>query len=381
MDEELEDKEEELAKLTEEISLAYEEMMLLYRTSDNLVSVLAPNIVAERIIDDIWKLSPARDAVLFLREDEGDYLVTQVAKGEAVGPFLKYRQKIGEDIIGQIVAEGKGRIINQDAHSGFIAGVPWPTRSLVCVPLIIKGKALGALVLSDKMPEGGFNSSDLKLALAIASQAAIFLENANLFQQLKEAYLEAIFMLAVACEAKDEDTGNHVRRIQRYSQELARALSFPEEEAAHIGYSSILHDVGKIHVPDQILKKPAGLTPEEWEVMKRHTIDGERILGKKEFFKTARGVARWHHENYAGGGYPDGLCGDQIPIGARIVKLADIYDALTTKRCYKDAWPGEKALETLLTMADKEIDPRLAETFVNLWQKGIITEIQEALKG
>lgn len=355
--------------------------MLLYRTSEGLTSVLDLDQVSEKIVEDIWKFLNVRNALLFLVEDDSNILVTKVVKGAVADLFPRYQEKIGEGFIGQIIGEGKAKIINLLEDNAFIPEIPWPAQSLLCIPLMVKSKTLGALVLSDKIPEGSFSSPDLKLASTIASQAAIALENAQLFQQLKEAYLEAIFMLAVACEAKDEDTGNHVLRIQRYSQELALRIGFSKEEAAHIGYSSILHDVGKIHVPDHILKKPGSLTPEEWEIMKEHTIHGERILGKKAFFKTAREIARWHHENYDGSGYPDGLGGEQIPISARIVKLVDIYDALTTRRCYKEAWPSEKALETILDISGKEIDPHLAEAFAHLWQKGIITEIQETLKG
>jgi putative two-component system response regulator len=376
------EKDRELDKLTEELSFAYEELMLLYRTSESLASMLELGQISAKIVDDIRTLLQSQVALLLLLEEDGaNTLKVQVAKGVGTDSLLHYQEKLGEGVIGKIVAEGKPQIVNRKQGAKYIAGLPWPAQSLICVPLLAKSKILGALVLSDKITGKSFSSSELKLASAIANQSAIALENARLFQQLREAYLEAIFMLAVACEAKDDDTGNHVRRIQHYSEELALALGFSKEEASHIGYSSILHDVGKIHIPDKILKKPGSLTPEEREIMKQHTLIGERILGDKEFFKTAREITRWHHENWAGNGYPDGLKGEEIPIRVRIVKLADIYDALSTKRCYKDAWPAEKVIKTLLELRGKELDPSLTDTFIDLWEKGIITKIQEALKG
>src|SRR5206468_3740819 len=129
-----------------------------------------------------------------------------------------------------------------------------------------------------------------------------------------EANMDAIYMLAVASESKDEDTGAHVRRLERYSRTLARELGFGEREAETVGYSAILHDIGKIHVPDHILKKPGPLTDDERRVIQEHTLAGEHILSVKPFFHMARRIARHHHENWDGSGYPDRAAGADIPV-------------------------------------------------------------------
>lgn len=186
---------------------------------------------------------------------------------------------------------------------------------------------------------------------------------------LREANLQAVFMLAVASEAKDADTGAHVRRIQLYSQTIARELGLSDTDSEHIGVSSILHDVGKIHVPDRILKKPGPLSESERTEMRLHTIASERIISDKPFFDVARVIARNHHEDFNGGGYPDGLSRRNIPYPARIVHLVDVYDALTSRRVYKPAWTPQLALTCILDNRGKQFDPDIVDAFVSLYRR------------
>ncbi|MEM1109758.1 MAG: HD domain-containing phosphohydrolase [Planctomycetota bacterium] len=182
-------------------------------------------------------------------------------------------------------------------------------------------------------------------------------------RQLHDANMTAITMLAVASEARDEDTGNHVRRIEAYTAAVAQQLGLDENDAERLGYSSILHDVGKIHVPDHILKKPGRLTDAERSEMQEHTLIGERILGDNPFFATARQIARSHHENHDGTGYPDGLAGDEIPLPARIVHVVDVFDALASPRVYKEAWPPDKARAAILEGRATQFDPAVVDAF------------------
>ena len=184
-------------------------------------------------------------------------------------------------------------------------------------------------------------------------------------------------MVAVACEASDETTGKHIRRIQHYSEALALELGFPQKLAEQIGISSILHDVGKIYIPEKILKKPAKLTTEEWVVMKTHTTRGEQLLVNKPSFQTAREIARSYHENVDGTCYPDGLKGEGIPSAAQITKLADIYDALITKRPYKEAWAEEAAYHEILSLSGKSLNSRIVNVFKKLFESGVLKSIRE----
>jgi PAS domain S-box-containing protein len=189
-------------------------------------------------------------------------------------------------------------------------------------------------------------------------------------RELHEANMEAIFMLAVASEAKDADTGAHVRRIEALSRTIACELGMSESDAERIGYSAILHDVGKMLVPDKILKKPGPLDGDERGAMQLHAIAGERILSKKPFFEVARQIARSHHENWDGSGYPDRLSGADIPLAARIVHLADVYDALIHARVYKPSWTPQQAMHAITEGGGRMFDPDVVRAFRSVVELG-----------
>lgn len=192
---------------------------------------------------------------------------------------------------------------------------------------------------------------------------------------LKQAYLDAVSMLSVACEGKDQDTAFHVQRVQHYTEALAAELGVAPAEAAHMGVMSILHDIGKLYIPDEILKKPAKLSGAEWEVMKRHPEYGVRILGDNPFYAMARDIAACHHENFDGSGYPKELKGDAIPLAARIVKASDIFDALTSRRPYKEPWSVAETIAWMDTQRGIELDPQVVDGIHRLHQQGVIARI------
>ncbi len=177
---------------------------------------------------------------------------------------------------------------------------------------------------------------------------------------------EGMVALARGAEAKDTDTGDHIKRVQGMSERLALASGVSVDDAAAIGWAGMLHDVGKLHVPDRILLKPGPLTAEEWEIMRQHPIWGEQILADGEGFALARRIARWHHENFDGTGYPDAIAGVHIPFEARIVRVADAFDAMTHNRPYQKARSIEEALEELDRWSGRQFDPELARLLIAL---------------
>jgi putative two-component system response regulator len=197
-------------------------------------------------------------------------------------------------------------------------------------------------------------------------------------KKLDQAYAETIYRLSRAGEYRDEDTGTHVMRVSRYTKAIARRMGLKENFAEAFFYASPMHDIGKIGVPDAILLKPGKLNPEEWEIMKRHTTIGAQILkGSKDgVIKMAEVIALTHHEKWDGNGYPKGLKGNKIPLAGRITAIADVFDALISRRPYKEPFPLEKAFEIIKASEGSHFDPQIVSAFFDC-QDEIITIVEQ----
>jgi len=188
------------------------------------------------------------------------------------------------------------------------------------------------------------------------------------FKTIKNASLDTIHRLSRAAEFKDEETYAHIVRMSHYSAAITRKMGMPEEFVESILYASPMHDVGKIGIPDRILLKPDRLDSDEWEIMKQHTINGGKILSgsEKGFIKMAETIALTHHEKWDGSGYPKGLKGEEIPQVGRIVAIADVFDALTTKRPYKDPYPLDMSLSLIKKARGAHFDPAVVDAFLEI---------------
>jgi putative two-component system response regulator len=186
-------------------------------------------------------------------------------------------------------------------------------------------------------------------------------------EELQDAFLDTIHRLALAAEYKDEETGNHIVRMSRYSAFIAERLALSKKEVQNILYASPLHDLGKIGIPDSIFLKPGRLTDEEFAIMKTHTIIGANILAYSdaEVLQVAEQIAISHHEKWNGRGYPQGLSAQKIPMLARIVGLADVFDALTSKRPYKEPYPIEVAVNIIKKERGQSLDPDIVDAFLD----------------
>jgi two-component system response regulator RpfG len=195
-------------------------------------------------------------------------------------------------------------------------------------------------------------------------------------REVREREKETLLRLARAGEFRDEETGYHLIRMSRYSRLIAHALSLGDDEVETVELAAPLHDIGKIGIPDGILLKPAKLDDGEWDVMRRHPVIGHEILkgSASKYVRMGALIALGHHEKYDGSGYPNGLVGDHIPLCARIVAIADVYDALTSVRPYKSAWTSERAFEYVAAQAGRHFDPRLADAFAGM--KKAVLQIQ-----
>ncbi len=207
--------------------------------------------------------------------------------------------------------------------------------------------------------------SSLNADLDVQRLKRAYQELESLHRQVKESHIEMILNLAIAAEYRDADTGSHILRISDYATLIGHELRLSEDDLEALRYASPMHDIGKIGIPDSILQKTGKLTPAEWEVMKQHTSIGARMFknSKSPLLTYASEIAWTHHEKFDGSGYPRGLKGDKIPIFGRIVALVDVFDAVVSKRCYKDAWPFEEGFDYIHSLAGGHLDPELVNLF------------------
>ena len=286
----------------------------------------------------------------------------------------------------------KSRIINiADAYkdSRFNSEVDkktgYRTRTILSAPMVNhQEKTIGVFQVLNKK-KGKFAKQDEEILTIITSQAAAAVENVQLYEELRETQREAILRLAIAAEFRDEDTANHIRRMAEYSVVIARQMKFPVDWIETLQLAAPMHDAGKLGVPDAILLKPGKLTDEEFDQMKLHTLKGANILkgSKSPLIQMAERIALTHHEKWDGTGYPHGLSGEKIPIEGRIASLADVYDALSSKRPYKEPWPEEKIVGLIKENRGSQFDPAVVDAFFKTYDeiKKVKAAITDSLTG
>lgn len=263
------------------------------------------------------------------------------------------------------------------------------TVSQLVIPLALQGDPpIGVLqMINHRRPEalgggiGPFTDDDQALAVALASMASIVVRNAQLQAEVHRLHLDTIFRLANAAEFRDSDTGAHIQRVSLYCETVARALRMPTEWCQNILFASPMHDVGKLGVPDAVLNKPGPLTDDERALMMKHTTIGAQILrgSQNAVLQMAERIALSHHEKWDGGGYPLGLKQEAIPLEGRITAVADVYDALTSRRVYKPPMSNERALEIMAKGRGSHFDPLVVDAFFA--SRESIQDIQEAYSG
>jgi len=285
---------------------------------------------------------------------------------------LQIRAGAGE-IIESAADARRAQIVKLCSEAVLNHHMPEELRSgAVVVPLSVKDEVFGFVYLESAVE---LSQEDRELILVMANQCAAALDNFRLHHSLEESYDQAIDMLALVAEFKDSATGTHLRRIQEFTRRLSLALGCSEAEADIYAKASRLHDVGKVGIPDSILRKPGRLTQDEFNTIKSHTLIGDTILMRSPSLAVARLVARSHHEKWNGTGYPDGIAGAEIPFVARIVAVADVFDALISARPYKGAWQAQQAVEEIRRGIGGHFDPVIARTFIELIDRGKVGDL------
>lgn len=320
----------------------------------------------ERILDTLFETYPAHRAVVMLTE--GDELVVRATRLEK-GTIPEREPKVSSGIAYRALRQRVGVLTLDagtdqrfDARRSIVDG---DIRSAICAPMLHADEALGVVYLDTLGIRFAFGDEDLRLLTGIAAVAAGAVRNARLVQRLRDTAVDTIYRLALAAEQRDDDTGFHIQRMAEYSAVLGRALGCGRDFCETLRLAAPMHDVGKIGIPDAILKKPGRLTAEEYDIMKQHTVKGGEILAgsPSELLQMAQKIALTHHEKFDGQGYPQGLKGDAIPLEGRIVAVADVFDAILSRRVYKPAFALEKALGLLEQGRGRHFDPEVVEAF------------------
>lgn len=254
-------------------------------------------------------------------------------------------------------------------------------RFFVQIPLKYGDEHLGTLRITSTYSENE-TWERLRVFTALASHIAAILKSVRLYDEVQDAHAKlttshhaTVRTLAYAAEARDPFTGDHLRNIEAYTMALADGLKLSPEDTEALRFGGALHDVGKLRVPDSILLKPGSLDDKEWDIIRQHPVYGEEILVHSNIPPVSLQIARWHHERWDGDGYPDGISGDEIPLAVQIVTVADVFDALTSARPYKHAWPADKALQEIEAHRGRQFSPQVVDAFHSLFEQGVVREI------
>ncbi|HAW60705.1 MAG TPA: hypothetical protein DCW86_04470, partial [Actinobacteria bacterium] len=305
-------------------------------------------------------------------------LTIEAATGLSEEAIKQTHLKFGEGIAGWVAEKGEPLLISDISKDSRFKDLKRREDicAALCVPLKIKGKVIGVLNVGAVCPHM-FTKDDLRIVSSVAGQAAIAIHNARLFTQLEELYLATVKAFVAAIEAKDPYTRGHSERVTTFSLAMAEELGLSGKDMENIRTAALLHDVGKIGIKEEILNKTTSLSREEYGVVKMHPLIATKIVEQIPLLADVIPIIAHHHERYDGNGYLDGLKGEEIPLGARILAVADAFDAMISERPYRSALSFAEAIGELRRNAGSQFDPRIADAFCEVLEK---PQFQEKLK-
>jgi len=333
----------------------------LISNEHNLVKLL--NIMADYAKD----LLQADRCSIFLYDEKNDELWTQVAHGTQEIRIPSTRGIVGYAALSKEIQVVVDAYNDFRFHRDIDLATGYKTKTIIAVPLVnAKDKVVGVFQALNKIG-GLFSSLDVEFLMLISNFTGAAIENSLLYAKIKETQSKLIQKLSTAAEFKDDDTSRHTRRVGLYSALIARKYGLDEEEVNLLEQVAPMHDAGKLGIADNILKKPGKLDYEEFEIMKTHAMMGYKLLEDEsdETLNAAAVIAREHHEKYDGSGYPRGLKGEQITLFGRITAITDVFDALTSRRAYKEPWSLEDSFALLERERGSHFDPHLVDIFMN----------------
>ncbi|MCC6148408.1 MAG: HD domain-containing protein [Anaerolineaceae bacterium] len=344
-------------------------------TAGALTSTLDFSEVLERILSNVGLVVPHDSSSIILIDDDGETAHVLANKGMQPGiqsklPFQNPGLTISQTATLQMMLKTGETLVIPDT----LLEPSWPksgesawVQSYAGAPIEVQNKIIGFINLYSKTP-GFYHRAISERLKAFADQAGVALNNARLLQELQEAYDKTLQGWSKALELRDYETEGHTIRVVEMTERLAIRLGVKEPELTYLRYGSLLHDIGKIGIPDSILLKKGPLSSEEWQIMRQHPKHAYEILSPIPYLRQAIDIPYAHHEKWDGSGYPRGLKGEQIPFAARIFAIMDVWDGLVSRRPYHEPWPEEQALSYILDNSGVHFDPGVVSAFLKLYE-------------
>ncbi len=369
----------EVSVLTDNLETTYEELHLIYEISSQMGIPQEPTKMLDAVGAELLGVTRAAGLAFVLSQQEGDptigdesgtgegsRLESRISQVGDAAPSLSDIQRLTDCLSDELDTDVGHLLLNGAASHPSLAWAGDWLNHLAVLPLVSDGYALGVAYAINCKDSGDFTSVDVQLLKAVADRISAALQNQHLYDDLTDLLLGLMHALVSSVDAKDPYTFGHSERVAFFSRSLARAVAMPDVESERVYLSGLLHDLGKIGIPDAILCKPGRLTKEEFDTLKKHPEIGERILSRVRQIRDLLPGVLSHHERMDGRGYPHRLVSREIPILGRIICLADSFDAMTTNRTYRSALSVSAGIAEIRRCSGSQFDPVLAEAFVGL---------------
>jgi response regulator RpfG family c-di-GMP phosphodiesterase len=343
-------------------------MMSLSEVAQQIATSLELEEVLQRILHVALQQARADKVSIMLVDQSTSPPRLRLVAAEGLSPdLLSIEVPVGEGIAGQVVITGAPLLINaQTIHQFSPSALHYQgAGSALCLPLKVGNRVVGVLNLTRLTSDRPFSESDIRLYLVLAAQAALAIENAQLHQKIREGYIAALASFCKFAETLMPYRQGHSIRVGIYAKRLAEVVGLDKQEAEQLRIAALMQDLGLLKVPKEVLMKPERLTDEEWQLVKQHPIWSLEMVDPPAILtETVEAAVRHHHERFDGSGYPDGLKGEQIPLPARLLAVADTFDALCSERPYRPAYSTEQALEEMRKASGSQLDPDLTDAFI-----------------
>ena len=367
----------ELEKVNRELEARVNEQARLFRISRDIDEIRSSEDLYPCIVQLASTLESVEKASFFVVPQDRKNLLAMASCGWDTGEAWLQKLRLTDERMREILGNGASFVLMRaDEIRCSQAGLPEKGKDKVlsCWPLKIRGEPFGLLMAFHSEGFLSLPPEDTRLFDFLIRKASLAIENMALYESLISNFYGILKSLVNALEAKDLHTGKHSERVTRYATAVASMLGCSSAEIESVQTIGYLHDIGKIGIQDGILNKPGCLTPEEYEIVKKHPAIGESIVSELGLSPEERAIIRHHHERWDGDGYPDGLAGENIPLLARIVSVADAFDAMTSKRAYRESLSLEDAILELLKNSGKQFDPSTLKVFLDLIKKNQVED-------